>query len=277
MKKNFGLLGYNIKNSLSPYIHKSLFSILKVDANYNLFDLPPEKLKNFLENINNLDGFNVTMPYKNIMFNKIEKKDKTAKFFKTTNTIIKENSNFISYNTDYYGFIKTIEHFEIELNKNCLLLGLGGAGKIVAFSVMERGSFLTVAVRASSIERSKNVLFSFLPKKYNKKFEVVDIKKIPQKNYKTIINATPIGMNHLKNESPINFKTLFGCQNAIDLIYYPTKTKFLKMAKKLKIKTVNGLFMLIMQAKKTDELIFKTNFKNNSISKIYFSLLKNLI
>ena len=65
MKKQFGLLGFNIKNSLSPYIHKNLFSIAKVDAFYNLFDIPAERLEFFLEDFYRLDGFNVTMPYKN--------------------------------------------------------------------------------------------------------------------------------------------------------------------------------------------------------------------
>ncbi len=274
MEKRFGLLGFPINHSLSSLIHQELFKIKNSKATYNLFNVEEKNLDYFLKEINNLDGFNVTMPYKNIIYKKIENKSKTAKKFRTTNTVVKHNNKFKCYNTDNFGFLETLKHFEISLTNNTLLLGLGGAGKIVALNAIYSGSFLTVAVRASSFLKAKKTLKSLIPTKSHKYFEIVNIKKIPQKIYKTIVNATPIGMANLKDYSPISFNNLFGCKAAIDLIYSPKKTKFLLDAKKLKIKTVNGLYMLIMQAIKSNELFLATKHKKNVIFKLYKTLNK---
>lgn len=274
MKKRFGLLGFPINHSLSSFIHQELFKIKNFNASYSLFNIEERDLDDFLKGIDNLDGFNVTMPYKNIIYEKIKNKSETAKKFQTTNTIIKSNNEFKCYNTDNFGFLETLKHFEISLKNNTLLLGLGGAGKIVALNAIYSGSFLTVAVRPSSFLKAKNTLAHLIPNKFHKNFEIVNINKIPQKIYKTIVNATPIGMNTLKNHSPVSFKNLFGCKTAIDLIYSPKKTKFLLDAEKLKIKTINGLYMLIMQAIKANELFLNTKHKKDVIFKLYKTLNK---
>ena len=274
MEKHFGLLGFPIKHSLSPFIHHELFKIKHFKATYSLFNVKEKNLADFLKKIDKLDGFNVTMPYKNVIYESINNKNKTAKKFKTTNTVIKYNNEFICHNTDNFGFVETLKHFEISLKKNTLLLGLGGAGKIVALNALCSGSFLTIAVRPSSTSKVEKTLKSLIPEKFYKNFEIVDINKIPQKTYTTIVNATPIGMANLKNYTPVNIKNLLGCKTAIDLIYSPKKTKFLADAKKLKIKTINGLYMLIMQAIKSNELFSKTKHNKDTIFKLYKTLNK---
>ncbi len=274
MKKRFGLLGFPINHSLSSLIHQELFKIKNFDATYELFDIEEKNLNDFLKEINNLDGFNVTMPYKNTIYQIIKNKGKTAKKFQTTNTIVKYNNEFMCYNTDNFGFLETLKHFEISLTNNTLLLGLGGAGKIVALNTIYSGSFLTVAIRPSSFLKTEKTLKSLIPAKFHKNFEIVSINKIPNKIYKTIINATPIGMANLKDYTPVSFNNLFGCKTAIDLIYSPKKTKFLLDAEKLKIKTINGLYMLLMQAVKSNELFLNTKHKKDIIFKLYKTLKK---
>ena len=271
IKNSFGLLGFQIENSLSPYIHSQFFNLLGIKESYSIFNVPPENFTDFFKKIHNLKGFNVTIPYKDKVFEKIQNKSSTAKSFKTTNTVTKTKNQFICHNTDYFGFSKSLEHFEVEIKNNALLLGLGGAGKIVAKKFLNSSSFLTIAVRKNSISKAKKTLDSIIPDKNIKNFEVVDINKIPKKIYNIIINATPIGMPHL-NKMPIEKEFLFGCKTAIDLIYYPTQTKFLNMAKKLRIKTINGLFMLVAQAKKSDELFLEVNFKKDYIFLVYKKL-----
>ena len=275
MKKNFGLLGFQIQNSLSPQIHKKFFELKNVKANYSIFNIPKEKFEDFFKEIDKLDGFNITTPYKDKVFAKFEKKSQVAESLKTTNTVVKEKNHFICHNTDYYGFLESLKHFEIKLKKNILLLGLGGAGKVVAKRSINSGCFLTIAVRKNSISKAENSLRSIISKKKINHFEIVAIEKIPNRIYNIIVNATPIGMSHL-DKNPIKEKFLVGCSAAIDLIYYPTETKFLKAAKKLKIKTVSGLFMLISQAKKANELFLKTKIKKDYVFKIYKQI-KNIL
>ena len=81
-------------------------------------------------------------------------------------------------------------------------------------------------------------------------------------------------MANLKDYTPVSFKNLFGCKAAIDLIYSPKKTKFLLDAEKLKIKTINGLYMLLMQAVKSNELFLNTKHKKDIVFKLYKTLKK---
>lgn len=278
MKKMFGLIGFPVNKSFSQIIHNELFKICKNNAEYFLLNIPPNEIGSFKKKYENFSGFNVTMPYKNQMFNVTTPIDNTSKKTKTVNTILKtKNNEYLGYNTDYYGFFKSLKVFNICLKSNVLLLGLGGAGKIVALYAILTGCFLTVAVRKNSIEKAKLTLNIILPKKFNKKFEVVDIEKIPQRVYETIVNATPIGMHQIKNKAPVQIEKFYGTQNAVDLIYNPYETLFLKTAKKLKIKTVNGLYMLIFQAIKANEMFSQTKFKKNVAFKLAKEVKKILI
>lgn len=278
MKNLFGLIGFPVNNSFSQIIHNELFKICKNNAEYFLLNIPPNEIGSFKTKYKHFSGFNVTMPYKNKMFNLTTPNDYISKKTKTVNTILKtKNNEYLSHNTDYYGFTKSLEVFNICLKANVLLLGLGGAGKIVALYAILKGCFLTVAVRKNSIEKAKLNLIKIIPKTFEKNFEIVDIKNIPQKVYKTIVNATPIGMHHIKNKTPIQIEKFYGTSNAIDLIYNPYETLFLKTAKKLKIKTVNGLYMLILQAIKANEMFSQTKFKKHVAFKLAKEVKKILI
>ena len=278
MKKMFGLIGFPVNKSFSQLIHNELFKICKNNAEYFLLNIPTNEINSFKTKYEHFSGFNVTMPYKNQMFNLTTPNDYTSKKTKTVNTILKtKNNEYLSYNTDYYGFIKSLEVFNICLKSSVLLLGLGGAGKIVALYAILTGCFLTVAVRKNSIEKAKLTLNIIIPKQFNEKFEIVDIKKIPKKVYKTIVNATPIGMHHIKNKTPIQIEKFYGTSNAVDLIYNPYETMFLKYAKKIKIKTVNGLYMLIFQAIKANEMFSQTKFKKHVAFKLAKEVKKILI
>ncbi len=269
MQQMFGLLGFPVNGSFSQLIHNRLFEICKKNAKYFLLNTPPDKINDFRKEYKNFSGFNVTMPYKNTMFNLTTPNDYISKKTKTVNTILKNpNNEYFSYNTDYYGFFKSLEVFNINLQGTVLLLGLGGAGKIVALYSVLKGCNLTVAVRKNSFEKAKHALSEIIPEKFNKKLKIVDIKNIPQKVYRTIINATPIGMHHIKNNMPIEKQKLFGCLFAIDLIYNPYETQFLKAAKKFKIKTVNGLYMLLFQAIASNQMFSKTKFKKEVVFKL---------
>ena len=91
MKKLFGLLGFPVSHSLSPYIYEKIFSFLNFNSNYSLLEVNPKNFNNFFEMFPNLSGFNVTMPFKNLMFEKIEQHDQISLKFKTTNLVIKKD------------------------------------------------------------------------------------------------------------------------------------------------------------------------------------------
>lgn len=268
MTKQFALIGYPISHSLSPLIHNNIFKLKNFKGTYSLLPIKKNELDFFLKTNTKYEGFNITMPYKNYIFEKSFKKDEISKMFKAANTaIVKKNKKLSCYNTDYYGFLKSLSHFDVKLSGNALLLGLGGAGKVVALISLKSGCNLTVAVRKASISKAKDILKNLTNIENN--INIVDISKIKPIGYDIIINATPIGMTPNENETPIKKELLFKTKVAIDLIYSPKETVFLKDCKALNIKTVNGLFMLIFGALRSNDIFTKTNLKKNDIQTLF--------
>ena len=276
MENKFALIGQNIKHSLSPFIHNEIFKYTKnFNSSYTLLELAPNEIEKFISYSKIYNGFNVTMPYKTYMYEKIKNIDYNAKMFKSINTITKlKDGSFKGYNTDSYGFLKSLSHFKINLKNNILLLGLGGAGRTIAVTAALYNCKLTVAVREKSIKKTYKILQEIIPEKKLKNIKLVDIKNIPVKNYNITINATPIGMLKNFNNMPITPNLLRYCKNAVDLIYAPKETKFLKIAKKFNIKSINGLYMLLMQAVKSNEIFTGTKIKSDVVTKIYRKLKK---
>lgn len=276
MKKLFGLLGFPVSHSLSPFIYNTIFNLLNFNASYSLLEVNPKDFNSFFEMFPNLSGFNVTMPFKNLMFKKIKEHDQVCLKFKTTNLVVKKNYGFKCYNTDNYGFLKSLQQNNVFLKGEILLLGLGGAGKIVAINSILKGCFLTVAVREKFLKEAKNTLKELLPLKFYKKFKIVDISKIPLKSYNVVVNATPVGMHPFLNQMPIKKEILYYSKAAVDLIYNPLKTPFLKTAKKFKIKNFNGLNMLLFQAQKTASLFTNSHIKKEIVFKLKKDIVKIL-
>ena len=242
---------------------------------YKLLEIYPQDINSFFQNQKQLDGFNVTMPYKTFFYNTIKNRAHSASKFRSTNTIVKlNNKNFKCHNTDGYGFLKSLEHYNVPLKNNVLILGLGGAGRVIAITAILNGCHTTIAVRKNSIKKAENVLKEIC--NITKKIEIIDISKIPIKQYNLIVNATPIGMRGYCEEFPINIDILKYSKTVIDLIYNPPITPILKQAKKLKLKAFNGLYMLIFQAIKANEIFTNYKFKKNTHTKIAEKLKKLL-
>ena len=275
-EKTFGLLGFPLSHSFSALIHNTIFKIHNKNYSYILLETPTNKIKTFLENNQNLSGFNVTMPYKNYIYSLIKNRDETASFFKTTNTILKEqNNSYKCYNTDYFGFVQTLKFFNVNFKGKILLLGLGGAGKIVATTAIQNKANLTVAVRKTSKEKATKTLKELFTKNFNENFKVVDLNQIPKEKFNIIVNATPVGMSPNTKEMPLN-QAFLDCETAIDLIYNPSETLFLKSAKKLGAKTINGLMMLIFQAVASFKIFTNSNLKDTETLKLALKIKEKL-
>ncbi|MDD5005159.1 MAG: shikimate dehydrogenase [Candidatus Omnitrophica bacterium] len=255
-KRIFGLIGYPVKHSLSPAMHNAGFRYLKArkeinyDAEYKLFEVKPEDLDNFLNSLEekNIYGLNVTIPHKEkaLSFVELGEDSSCLEQIKAINTIVKKDNVWTGYNTDIPGFSRHLKENIDPLNKKVAILGAGGAGKAVSYAIAN-----SKAKEISIYDIDKNKVKNII-EMINKIFEGFDIKSadsieqlnIPDKDI--LINATPVGMEDadvcLISEKMLH-KNLF----VYDLIYNPSETKLLKLAKKVGAKTANGLKMLLYQ------------------------------
>lgn len=259
----YGLLGEKLSHSLSPRIHYLILRELGVDGFYHLFQVKREELKNAVVGLKTMGarGINVTIPYKVEVIKYLDGISDEAGKIGAVNTISFSDNRMIGYNTDYSGFGMMLEKNSIVCrNTTAVVLGTGGASKAITQYLMDEGAKEIIIV-----SRNKEVA-----KQKYKNFNVISYDFIKQlKNVDMIINCTPVGMYPNVSESPIDKSHLAGFHTAIDLVYNPKETLFLKYGNELGIKTVNGLYMLIGQAVKAQELWNNTKISSLATDIIY--------
>ena len=241
MKKNkiYGLIGKNISYSFSREYFSNKFKTEKISSKYLNFDLIDINQIHKLTKEFNLSGLNVTIPYKESILQFLDETDSKAKQIGAVNTIKFFNNKMIGYNTDYIGFKKSLQNISnINIPKNALILGTGGASKAVKFALSELG------IGFKTVSREKN----------NADYTYQEIDKyIIDK--KLIINCSPVGtFPNIKDSPKIPYQYLTSENFLYDLVYNPDKTLFLKKGDEIGCFTKNGVEMLKIQAEKAWEI-----------------------
>ena len=239
---NFGLIGKSLSHSFSKSYFEKKFDDLKLKGfTYSNFELETIEQFSKILDTENLNGLNVTNPYKQSIIPFINELSSEAKEIGAVNCIKLINKKTIGYNTDYYGFAQSIKPFLDTNHERALILGTGGASKAVAYALRKIG--VAVFFVTSSTLKNENTFF------YSEINErVIDA-------FKLIINTTALGLFPNISASPDLPYHLFTNQHlAYDLIYNPIQTEFLKQAKMHGAITINGLSMLQLQAEKSWEI-----------------------
>lgn len=234
-----GLLGKNISYSFSRAYFKKKFEDEHIlGTTYDNFDIDNiDIFPNIIKSTKNLKGLNVTIPYKEAVMPFLDKINKKAKSIGAVNTIrITKKGKLIGYNTDYYGFKKSLQPYLKPHHKKALILGTGGASKAVAYSLNELG----ISYHYVSRKLSEHVSFSY-----------ETLVKEDIGNYQIIINSTPLGTFPNVHDCPkIPYQAITENHILFDLIYNPEETLFLKRGKEKQATIINGLNMLKLQAEK---------------------------
>ncbi|WP_456315660.1 shikimate dehydrogenase family protein [Pseudomonas shirazensis] len=238
LRRRFGLLGRNISYSFSKGYFTEKFNNEVFEGNsYENFDIAEiSHLEGLLKNNPDLKGLNVTIPYKEQVLPFLDKLSKKAALIGAVNTIkFTKKGKLKGYNTDYYGFKKSLQPLLEPHHKKALILGTGGASKGVAFALDELGILYTFVSR----EAKENII----------DYDLVNATTFD--NFQIIINSTPVGTSPNIEACPaIPYEFFTDKHIAYDLIYNPEETQFLKNAKAKGAKIKNGYDMLIFQAEK---------------------------
>jgi shikimate dehydrogenase len=237
--KTYGLIGYPLSHSFSQKYFTDKFSKEKItDCEYKLFPIGNLfELKNILDENKSLKGFNVTIPYKQKIFEFLDEIDEPAKLIGAVNTVRISDGKLIGYNTDAYGFQQSIKPFLENHHQRALILGSGGASKAVAFVLKQIGIDYFFVSRNPT--NAKEISYQTLNK--------FAIESCP-----LIVNTTPLGMfPNTESFPPIPYEFLTEKNLLFDAVYNPAETVFLKKAKEKKAVAINGLNMLFLQAEKS--------------------------
>ncbi len=246
-----GLLGRHLKHSYSPQIHSMLG-----DYDYQLFEVEPENLEAFLKN-KDFDGLNVTIPYKKAVLPYCASLSPQAKALGAVNTIVKNaDGQLIGHNTDYFGFASLLKSSGISVSgKKVLVLGSGGAS-MTCNAVLQNENANVVTISRSGGNHYGNLSL--------------------HSDAAVIVNATPVGMYPENGQSPIDLSLFPQLEAVLDLIYNPARTKLLLDAESRGIKAVNGLWMLVAQAKESAQWFTGREINDDVIPEIHKTLQKQM-
>jgi len=240
MEKKYGLIGATVSHSFSKsYFDEKFFREGLRDYHYDLYSLPTiEDLKKLLEETPELEGLNVTIPYKEKVVKFLNEIDPEAKKIGAVNVIKIKDGKLKGYNTDSDAFYETLEKWfpKTETSK-ALILGSGGSAKAVKQALKKLGiSFETVSREKGKAEHT---------------YEDLENDNTIIASAQLIINTTPLGMSPNTNSfPPIDYEQLTADHYVYDLIYNPARTLFLQKAEMRGSHIKNGLEMLHVQAEK---------------------------
>lgn len=256
------VIGEKLTHSMSPQIHKQYFEYYNMSGSYDILQIPmQDMLGDCKALLTAYDGFNVTVPYKEKVMKYLSGISAEAKEIGAVNTVVNKNGNLYGYNTDPFGFESLLIANNVAIKDNSfVILGSGGACKSVYYILKKRGaSLVKIATRdKEKIGNGDYVSYDFL--KYNK--------------YNTLVNTTPVGMYPNTESSPVGEDIICNFDCVVDIVYNPVYTQLLQKAVAMGKKAVGGLYMLVAQAMKSQE-IWQDNIVDNMLTKsIYNNLMK---
>lgn len=246
------VVGKDVSRSQSPVMHTFILNRLGAECRYDAISLPPEEFDVRIEEIfARYDAVNVTIPFKGDVIPHLRELKGDALAFGAVNVVL--TGTRTGYNTDGYGFLLMLENEGVALaGKRVLVLGTGGVGRSCIRKLTEAGA--SVFAYERNEERLKEVyeeIGSFTP-----------LGQIEACGYDIVFNCTGIGMHDTvgrtpsvrtpRGETPVGEELLSRCETAVDLIYEPAQSEFLRIAAGLNKRTVNGASMLFYQAYMAD-------------------------
>ena len=243
-----GLLGRKLGHSYSPQIHDRLGSY-----SYALFEKEPEELEAFLRS-GSFTGLNVTIPYKKAVIPFLDALSPRAQALGAVNTIVRRSDGtLIGHNTDFFGFESMLAASGISVpGKKALVCGSGGASNTACAVLREAGAEVIVLSRSGE-----------------NNYENLSL----HKDAVLIVNATPLGMYPNVDDAAIGDLGQFPkLEGVLDLVYNPARTAILLKAEALGLPAVNGLRMLVAQAKESAEWFTGGKIDDGVIEEIYSSL-----
>ena len=242
-----GLLGRKLGHSYSPQIHRELGSY-----QYTLFEKEPQELEEFLKN-GDFEGLNVTIPYKKDVIPYLTELTPVAQRLGAVNTIVRRaDGTLIGHNTDYFGFRYLVQRSGLDVeNKKVLVLGSGGASNTAVAVLRELGARVVIISRSGENNYQNLRLHA---------------------DASVIVNTTPVGMYPNTGVSPIDLGLFPQLEGVLDAVYNPARTQILLDAESRGLVAMNGLWMLVAQAKESAEWFTGCSIPNSRIDGIHHTL-----
>lgn len=257
------LIGKDVSKSTSPQIHTFILNRFGYTCQYESVSVAPDGFDTQIRRLlGDFDGFNITIPYKRDIFEYLDEIVGDAFDFGAVNTVVTATRK--GYNTDGVGFLQMLSLTGVSVkDKKVLILGAGGSGRSSAYSLKKAGAIVSM-YRRNQAELEETC----------RQLGVRACSNAEEGGYDIVINCTGVGMHDTEGVSPVTEKAFLGASVAVDLIYEPKKSAFLKLAEKQGVQTLNGAAMLFLQAYFADCLFLGLTPSESEANELYNEYIK---
>jgi shikimate dehydrogenase len=248
MAKRAFVIGDPISHSRSPQIHAHWLREYGIAGSYEAIHVKQAELPQFLASLasEGFAGGNVTIPHKEAALALVPQHDAVAAEIGAANTLWIENDTLKATNTDSFGFAQNLDERASgwQSGKTALVLGAGGAARAVIHALLSRG-FTDIRIANRTAARADDIAARFRSKVSAHVFSDLDLLA---SDTDLVVNTTSLGMKGV-GEIPLDMKKLRRAAIVTDIVYVPLITPFLAAAQEAGLKTVDGLGMLLHQAR----------------------------
>lgn len=265
--KLLGVIGDPVEHSLSPVMHNAAIAEMGVDYVYLPFPIKSTDLDAALAGFAaiGVEGFNITIPHKQAILSRLSQVSKIAEAVGAVNTVWRTSGGWEGTNTDVVGFLAPLKNIN-SINtfwseKTAVILGNGGASRAVVAGCAELG-ITDIYVVGRNRQKLENFRQSWLDSPLALPVQVETWENLPDiiRQADLLVNTTPVGMYPHVENSPVTEAAMNGLKSdaiAYDLIYTPSPTQFLTLAKARGAITIDGLEMLVQQGASALQLWLK--------------------
>lgn len=243
--KLFGVFGNPVAHSLSPAMHNRAFAFTGYNGVYLPFHV--EKIELALAAVRTLGirGVSVTLPHKVTVMGCLDRLDPLAERIGAVNTVVNTDGVLTGYNTDCFGAVSALVQYSDIKGKDVAIIGAGGAARAIGWGVADAGGKVVVVNR--SVEKGERMADDL-----SAAFMALD--RIDELEADILVNTTPVGMHPNIGDLPVPASVFRRGMLAMDIVYTPLKTEFLKQAQAAGSRIIDGLTMFVLQGARQFEL-----------------------
>ncbi|MCG9478895.1 MAG: shikimate dehydrogenase [Actinomycetia bacterium] len=246
------VIGYPCRHSLSPIIHNHFIAQHNRNAAYAVFEFEPDRLEAAYRGLVAMDfiGFNVTMPYKQSIYNLVDSCSDAARATGAVNTVkIMPGLTTRGFNTDVEGFVRCLDKKKFKWSgAKTLVIGAGGVARSSIYGLLQK-PIKKIYVYNRNFSHAKNIRNLY---KNDDRIEIIKyLNNVSVNNFDLIVNCTPLGMDvdkHMVNKMPVPGDWSLEGKYIVEMVYKPTDTLLAKKSKREGAVLINGVEMLISQA-----------------------------
>lgn len=245
----FAILGNPVAHTLSPVLQNAAFRAAGVDAVYAALASSEEHVEPVMRS---LAGGNVTIPYKGVAAQALDRATARVQRTLACNTFWTEGRRLLGDNTDVAGFTIALQTLLPDsAGTRVLLLGAGGAARAALYGLLEAGADEVVVIART---RARQNELQHVSGRRARRLRIVRAQNdIRNQGFDVVVNATPLGLRP-GDSLPLRFEKLAALRAAFDMVYRPGGTAWVARARALGIPAIDGTEMLVQQAAAAFEL-----------------------